>query len=65
MASCMDFRIKVIDDREEFANRERFALADEVICDSFENLKKYLEKDALNASIFYTFYSFTFLSINL
>ena len=46
MASCMDFRIKVIDDREEFANRERFALADEVICDSFENLKKYLEKDA-------------------
>lgn len=46
MASCLDFRIKVIDDREEFANRERFALADEVICDSFENLKNYMEKDA-------------------
>lgn len=46
MASCLDFRIKVIDDREEFANRERFALADEVVCDSFENLKNHMEKDA-------------------
>ncbi len=43
MASCLDFYIKVLDDREEFANRERFPLADEVICDSFENLEKYLE----------------------
>ena len=46
MAHCLDFRIKVMDDREEFANRERFPLADEVICDSFENLEKYLEPDA-------------------
>jgi len=46
MASCLDFRIKVIDDREEFANRERFPLADEVICDSFENLENYLEPNA-------------------
>ena len=33
-------------DREEFANRERFPLADEVICDSFENLENYLEPNA-------------------
>ena len=46
MASCLDFRIKVIDDREEFANKERFPLADEVICDSFEHLENYLEPDA-------------------
>ena len=46
MASCLDFRIKVMDDREEFANRERFPLADEVICDSFENLENYLEPNA-------------------
>ncbi len=46
MASCLDFRIKVIDDREEFANKERFSMADEVVCDSFENLAKYMKKDA-------------------
>lgn len=46
MAACLDFYIKVIDDREEFANEERFPKADEVICDSFENLEKYLEPDA-------------------
>ena len=46
MASCLDFRIKVIDDREEFTNRERFPLADEVICDSFEHLENYLEPNA-------------------
>lgn len=43
MASCLDFRIKVLDDREEFANRERFPLADEVICDTFDHLESYLE----------------------
>lgn len=43
MASCLDFYIKVIDDREEFANEERFPMADEIICDKFENLKNYLE----------------------
>ncbi len=46
MASCLDFHIRVIDDREEFASRERFPLADEVICDSFDHLEKYLEPDA-------------------
>ena len=43
MASCLDFHIKVLDDREEFANRERFPLADEVICDTFDHLEKHLE----------------------
>lgn len=46
MASCLDFTIKVIDDREEFANKQRFPLAEEVICDSFQNLDSYLEPEA-------------------
>jgi 2-amino-4-hydroxy-6-hydroxymethyldihydropteridine diphosphokinase len=46
MASCLDFYIKVIDDREEFANKERFPLADEVICDTFDHLERYLEPNA-------------------
>ncbi len=46
MASCLDFHIRVIDDREEFANRERFPLADEVICDSFDHLERYLKPNA-------------------
>ncbi len=46
MASYLDFYIKVLDDREEFANRERFPEVDEVICDSFENLENYLEPNA-------------------
>lgn len=46
MASCLDFKVKVIDDREEFANVDRFPTAEEVICDSFANLEKYLEPNA-------------------
>lgn len=46
MAACLDFRIKVMDDRAEFASRERFPLADEVICDDFDQLEKYLEPDS-------------------
>lgn len=46
MASCLDFYIKVIDDRMEFASKERFAGADEVICDRFEHLEDYLESNA-------------------
>ncbi|MBR5596103.1 MAG: putative selenium-dependent hydroxylase accessory protein YqeC [Lachnospiraceae bacterium] len=46
MASALDFQVKVMDDREEFANRERFPDAWEVICDSFVNLEAYLEPDA-------------------
>lgn len=51
MASCLDFKIKVMDDREEFANPERFPMADEVICDSFENLEKYLVRDGYYAVV--------------
>lgn len=51
MASCLDFKVKVMDDREEFANPDRFPQADEVICDSFENLEKYLVKDAYYAVV--------------
>ena len=46
MASCLDFKVKVIDDRADFANIERFPTAEEVICDSFDNLNKYLESNA-------------------
>ena len=46
MASCLDFKIKVIDNRADFANKDRFPMADEVICDSFDNLEKYLEENA-------------------
>lgn len=46
VASRLDFYVRVIDDRPEFANKERFALADEVICDSFEHLGQYMESDA-------------------
>lgn len=51
MAACLDFKVKVMDDREEFANPERFPLADEVICDSFDNLEKYLVKDGYYAVV--------------
>lgn len=51
MASCLDFRIKVIDDREEFASSERFPLADEIICDHFQNLEKYMVQDGYYAVV--------------
>lgn len=51
MAAFLDFKVKVMDDREEFANPERFPFADEVICDSFDNLEKYLVKDGYYAVV--------------
>lgn len=51
IASCLDFYIKVIDDRAEFANRERFPFADRVICDSFDNLEQHLEENAFNVVV--------------
>ena len=36
MASILDFDITVIDDREEFANKERFPMAGQVLCLGFE-----------------------------
>ena len=46
MASCLDLRVKVVDDRPEFANRERYPFVDEVVCDSFTNFASYLEPGA-------------------
>lgn len=37
MAKMLDFNITVIDDRAEFANKERFPEVDNVICDNFSN----------------------------
>lgn len=45
-AAGLDFYVKVIDDRPELVTAERFPTADELICDSFENLQKYMEPDA-------------------
>lgn len=51
IASCLDFWVKVVDDRAEFANGERFPFADSVVCDSFDNLEQHLEKDAFNVVV--------------
>lgn len=45
MASLLNFKIKVIDDRDDFANAARFPDADQVICDAFSNLSAYVEED--------------------
>lgn len=39
--------VVVMDDREEFANTDRFYMARQVICDDFENLHQYLLPNAL------------------
>lgn len=46
MANRLDFSVTVLDDRPDLANRERFPTAERVICDSYDNLKNYLEEDA-------------------
>ncbi len=46
LAAHLDFSVTVIDDRADLANRERFPTAEKVICDSYGNLKNYLEPDA-------------------
>jgi xanthine dehydrogenase accessory factor len=38
MAKAVDFHVTIIDDREIFANRERFPEADEVIADEFRDV---------------------------
>lgn len=37
MGKMLDFNVTVIDDREEFANENRFSSVDNIICDSFSN----------------------------
>ena len=46
LAEHLDFAVTVLDDREDLVNRERFPTAERVICDSYDNLKNYLEADA-------------------
>lgn len=46
MAARLDLSVTVMDDREDLANRERFPLAEKVICDSYDQLPKYLEPNA-------------------
>ncbi len=46
MASRMDFKITVIDERAELVTAERFPAADNLICDSYDNLEKYMEEGA-------------------
>ena len=45
LAAHLDFSVTVMDDRSDLANRERFPTAEAVICDSYDNLGKYLEPD--------------------
>ena len=40
IGKLLDFNVTVIDDRKEFANYDRFNLADEVICGDFEEVLK-------------------------
>ena len=45
-AQRLDFSVTVIDDRPEAVTRDRFPTAEGLICDSYENLKDYLEEAA-------------------
>lgn len=47
LAAHLNFRIKVMDDRPEFASQERFPMAEQVICDSFDHLCEYMEPNAI------------------
>ena len=46
IAARLDFRIRIIDDRPEIMGADYFPDAAEVICDSYDNLGKYLEPGA-------------------
>ncbi len=46
MASYLDFSIKVIDDRADLVTKDHFPAAESLVCDAYDNLSKYLEKDA-------------------
>ncbi len=46
LAAHLDFHIRVIDDRKDFVSEKRFPMADEAICDSYDNLDRYLEAGA-------------------
>ena len=42
----LDFRIRIIDDRPEIMTADDFPATAEIICDSYDNLSKYLEENA-------------------
>ena len=46
MAEILDYKVVVMDPREEFANTNRFPSAEKVICDDFDNIEKYYTKNA-------------------
>lgn len=46
IATYLDFHIKVMDDRPDFANPSRYPMAEEVICDSFDHLSDHLVPNA-------------------
>lgn len=46
MAAHLDLSITVMDDRDDLANRERFPMAETVICDSYDRLTEYLKPNA-------------------
>ncbi len=46
LAKHLDFEITVIDDRADLATEQRFPDVNQLICDSYDNLDKYLKEDA-------------------
>ena len=46
LAAHLDFRVTVLDDRADLVTAERFPAAEQVICDSYDNLENYLEPGA-------------------
>ena len=46
LAAHLDFRVTVLDDREDLVTAERFPTAEQVICDSYEHLEHHLEPGA-------------------
>lgn len=51
LAAHLDFSVTVIDERAEVVTRERFPTADRLICDSYDNLARYLEPDACYVAV--------------
>jgi xanthine dehydrogenase accessory factor len=45
IAKMVGFSVKVMDDRRDFANNERFSEADEIIVDDFDFVSQHLPKD--------------------
>lgn len=46
MAAILEMDVIVMDDRQEFANSDRFSMAKQVICDDYANLHRYLLPNA-------------------